>query len=186
MELEESRSEFDYVVVAGGAAGCVVAARLSEDPGCRVLLLEAGPVFEAGQVSTPGQALQLLGTDAVYPDQTVAQDAVDDKAVQLSSGRGLGDGTSVNTLTRQLPGLHRRRRTAGSDASGAERGVCASRIQAVLRVVGTHVAGEYAHVRPLQLFARINTKLLLQNVACLEVCTESVSPAVAVVECDHV
>jgi choline dehydrogenase-like flavoprotein len=41
--MNDTRGEtFDYVVVGGGLAGCVVAARLSEDPRMRVALLEAG------------------------------------------------------------------------------------------------------------------------------------------------
>src|SRR5881275_1575236 len=40
--------EFDVVVVGGGAAGCVVAARLAESPSRSVLLLEAGPDLRGG------------------------------------------------------------------------------------------------------------------------------------------
>ncbi len=48
---------------------------------------------------TPGAALQLLGTDAMYGDLTVPQAGAAGRQIPLPSGRGLGGGSSVNTLT---------------------------------------------------------------------------------------
>ncbi|MFF9914279.1 GMC family oxidoreductase [Streptomyces sp. NPDC013457] len=49
MPAQPSEPEFDYVVVGGGTAGAVVAARLSEDPGVSVCVLEAGPSDEGDE-----------------------------------------------------------------------------------------------------------------------------------------
>jgi choline dehydrogenase len=90
---------FDLVVVGGGTAGCVVAARASEDPARRVLLVEAGPdpLPIPGIVADPRRQSELiLESPYVRTYEAVRRDG---STFLLISGRIMGGGSSVNNLS---------------------------------------------------------------------------------------
>ncbi|MFA3877989.1 GMC family oxidoreductase [Streptomyces sp. MMCC 100] len=88
---------FDYVVVGGGSAGCVVAARLSEDPGVSVLLLEAGGDERRPDVETPDAWSTLLGSEADWAYETVWQPGTG-RVHPAPRGRVLGGSGSINCM----------------------------------------------------------------------------------------
>ena len=88
--------EFDYIVVGAGPAGCVLAARLSEDASARVLLLEAGSAERTHAMTVPDAWPELLGTDLDWADVTSAQ--ADAGPVAYPRGRTLGGSGAINAM----------------------------------------------------------------------------------------
>lgn len=96
-------SEFDVVVVGGGSAGCVVAGRLSEDAGTRVLLLEAGPPKASKEVRIPAAFPKLFKTDRDWNYETEPQAGLDGRRVFTPRGKMLGGCSAMNAMM-QIPG----------------------------------------------------------------------------------
>jgi choline dehydrogenase len=88
--------EYDFIVVGAGSAGCVVAARLSEDPACTVLLLEAGRAERTRAMTVPSAWPENLGTAAEWGYLTTPQ--AETGSTIYPAGRGLGGSGGINAM----------------------------------------------------------------------------------------
>ena len=90
---------FDYLIVGGGSAGCVLAARLSENPEITVALLEAGPVDTSVLIRCPaGLAVMAQTGHANWSADGVPQPGLNGRRSQSPSGKVLGGSSAINAM----------------------------------------------------------------------------------------
>ena len=90
---------FDYLIVGGGSAGCVLAARLSENPDITVALLEAGPADKNILIHVPlGLALLAKNGQANWCFNTTPQPGLNGRRGYQPRGKVLGGSSSINAM----------------------------------------------------------------------------------------
>jgi choline dehydrogenase len=88
----------DYVIVGAGSAGCVLAARLSEDPGVEVLLIEAGGSDRHPNVKIPAGFQKQFRTKRDWDLGTEAEPHCEGRSLYMPRGKGLGGSSSMNAM----------------------------------------------------------------------------------------
>lgn len=91
-----SGNTFDVIIVGGGTAGSVLASRLSEDPGRRVLLIEAGKAYVPDQYPDPIKLQSVIGGDPVHDWGYKSEVDFAGKVFSVPRGKVLGGSSAIN------------------------------------------------------------------------------------------
>jgi choline dehydrogenase len=89
---------YDFIIIGAGAAGCVLANRLSTNPQNRVLLLEAGQPDHKAEIRIPAAFSKLFKTDYDWNYSAVPQPGLKGRQSYWARGRTLGGSTSINAM----------------------------------------------------------------------------------------
>jgi choline dehydrogenase len=109
----------DYLVIGGGTAGCIMAARLSEDPAAKVILLEAGPEDRDPWIHIPAGYAKLFASGKYdWKFTTESEPELGGRKIAWPRGRVLGGSGSINGLVFLRGSPHDYDRWAQSGARG--------------------------------------------------------------------
>ncbi len=96
--MRAQRQSYDYIIVGGGSAGCVLAARLTEQPQNRILLLEAGGPNGAREVQIPAAFSKLFKSALDWNYSTEPEPHLQNRQLYWPRGKLLGGSSSINAM----------------------------------------------------------------------------------------
>ncbi|MGR3837265.1 MAG: GMC family oxidoreductase N-terminal domain-containing protein, partial [Cognatishimia sp.] len=89
-------TDYDFIIIGGGAAGSVLAGRLSEDPNARVLLLEAGGSDRNPLFHLPAGFAKMTKGIGSWGWDTVPQKHMQNKVFRYTQAKVIGGGSAIN------------------------------------------------------------------------------------------